>query len=253
MEAGYLGIYKSHAPGFFCRRVVGEEFFFGYFETNFLYEHNGQLLQGYPGDMLVIPPGEPVYLGTTADAPTGYTNDWIYLSGKEVEGLITRYPIPLGTAFPVGNPEILRPYIENVIREDSVRMPGYPDQLLFMTGQLIITLHRICGRETAQVHSTVEKARETIMRAPERPWTLEQMAQLCSYSPSRFSALYKERFGVAPKQDLLEARVEMASRMLRYTDLSVTEIADHCGFRNIYYFSKYFKAIQGQTPTQYRK
>ena len=253
MEAGYLGIHKSHAPGFFCRRVVGEEFFFGYFETDFLYERDGQLVQGYPGDMLVIPPGKPVYLGTTADAPAGYTNDWIYLSGKEVEGLLARYPIPLGVAFPLGTPAILRPYIENVIREDSVRMPGHPDQLLFMTGQLIITLHRTCGRETTQEHSSVEKAREVIMRAPEKPWTLEQMAQLCSYSPSRFSALYKERFGVSPKQDLLEVRVEMASRMLRYTDLPVTEIANLCGFRNIYYFSKYFKIAQGQTPTQYRK
>lgn len=253
MEAGYLGVHKSHAPGFFCRRVVGEDFFFGYFETDFLYERNGQLVPGHPGDMLVIPPGSPVYLGTAKDAPRGYTNDWIYLSGNEISQLLTQYPLPLGTAFQLGSASILRSYIENVIREDSVRMPGYQDQLLFMTGQLIITLHRSLDRGHGTLISAIEQAREEIMRTPQNPWTLEQMAQLCGYSPSRFSALYKDRFGISPKQDLLNARLEMAVRMLRYTDLSVAQIAGTCGFRNIYYFSKYFRSVKGLSPTRYRK
>ena len=77
------------------------------------------------------------------------------------------------------------------------------------------------------------------------------MAALCGYSVSRFSVLYKEQFGCSPKQDILNARIELACRMLRYTGVSITEIAAACGFQSIYYFSKYFKKVTGLSPKNY--
>ena len=77
------------------------------------------------------------------------------------------------------------------------------------------------------------------------------MAENCGYSVSRFSALYKERFGISPKQDVLAARIQLASKMLIYTGASVTEIAALCGFQNVYYFSKYFKESTGFSPKSY--
>ena len=81
--------------------------------------------------------------------------------------------------------------------------------------------------------------------------SLEEMAQLSGYSPSRFLALYKTCYGISPKAELLQARLSMAKQMLSYSDLSITAIANACGFQSVYYFSKYFRKYTGTAPSQW--
>ena len=61
-----------------------------------------------------------------------------------------------------------------------------------------------------------------------------------------------EKYGVSPKADLINMRLESAKRLLLYTTLSVDEIALQCGFGSIYHFSKIFKSIIGVSPSIYR-
>lgn len=253
MEAVLFGIRTSHAPRQFCKRVISGDHFIGYFETPFLYERDGILAEGAAGDLLVIPPGMPVYHGPLPGAETGFVNDWIYLRGGELEGLLRRYPLPLGTSFPAGRSGVLRRYIENVGREYAARLPGYQEQLAYLTGQLVIALYRqnLGGQGAPDAAGRMMRVREEILSSPEKPWTLAEMAALSGYSVSRFSALYREQFGCSAKQEVLAARVELAAKLLKYTGATVTEVADACGFQNIFYFSKYFKAAKGVSPKAY--
>ena len=118
---------------------------------------------------------------------------------------------------------------------------------------MVIDLYRLYNRSLEQTSEIrIVTARETILSAPEHPWTLEEMAQLTGYSASRFCALYAARFCCSPKAELLEARLSMAKKMLTYSDLSVSAIASACGFQSLYYFSKYFRQRLGVSPSQYR-
>jgi len=91
-----------HPKGKFCKRVVCNHYFISWFETPFIYEREGKLLRGNVGDMLVIPPGSPVYHGGVPEADTGFVNDWIYFGGTDLQLLFEKYPLPLCTAFPMG-------------------------------------------------------------------------------------------------------------------------------------------------------
>lgn len=252
MEAVIFGTRTANGPGQFCKRVVSGDYFIGHFETPFLYERDGELVEGAAGELLIIPPGMPVYHGPRPGVDTGYINDWIYLRGSEMGELLARYPLPVGAPFPAGR-GTLRRYIENVGREYAARLPGYQEQAAYLTGQLVIELYRqnLGGQGASDAASRMLRAREEILSSPEKPWTLAEMAALSGYSVSRFSALYRERFGCSAKQELLTARVELAAKLLRYTGATVTEVADACGFQNIFYFSKYFKAAKGVSPKAY--
>ena len=50
---------------------------------------------------------------------------------------------------------------------------------------------------------------------------------------------------------MLQKRLDMAQQLLIYSQLSVGEIAEKCGFQSIYYFSKYFKKRCGVSPGKF--
>ncbi len=83
--------------------------------------------------------------------------------------------------------------------------------------------------------------------------TLEDMAKTASLSKKYFSEYFKKITGQTPFAYLIGYRLEQACQMLIETELSVTQIALDCGFNDISYFIKSFKAEKGMTPAKYRK
>jgi AraC-like DNA-binding protein len=56
-----------------------------------------------------------------------------------------------------------------------------------------------------------------------------------------------------PMAQLYAARLEMASDLLRQTGLSVSAIADKCGFVSVFHFSRRFKQAYGESPAVWRR
>ncbi|GHO74837.1 hypothetical protein KSD_26080 [Ktedonobacter sp. SOSP1-85] len=83
--------------------------------------------------------------------------------------------------------------------------------------------------------------------------SVADMAQRAGLSPSRFSALFRQRFGTSPHQFLLHLRVQHAQDLLRNTTLSQSQIASYCGFADLQHFAKMFKKITGFTPGSIRE
>ena len=82
--------------------------------------------------------------------------------------------------------------------------------------------------------------------------TLDDIAHAASMSRSYVSSYFKLVTGVSPYDYLLTARVEKAIYFLKKTELSVTEIAQKCGFGSLSSFNKTFKKSLGVTPREYR-
>jgi transcriptional regulator GlxA family with amidase domain len=60
-------------------------------------------------------------------------------------------------------------------------------------------------------------------------------------------------FGMTPAEFIKESRLSRAATLLSSTDRPVSEIAWECGFDDLNYFGKCFKARFEQAPTAYRK
>lgn len=71
--------------------------------------------------------------------------------------------------------------------------------------------------------------------------------------------LFKKEVGVTPHEYLTRARMKRAKDVLlsgvtnRYSDFSVTQIAEACGFAEPLYFSRVFKKYYGVSPSNYLK
>lgn len=82
---------------------------------------------------------------------------------------------------------------------------------------------------------------------------LDRSADESKISRRRFNELFKKQFGTTPNKYLTTKRIENAIILLTEHKISISEISDMCGFGDVYYFSKVFKAETGYTPGKYKK
>lgn len=65
--------------------------------------------------------------------------------------------------------------------------------------------------------------------------------------------LFRHYTGQSPMKTIINARIEHAKNLLPNNNLTITMVAEECGFENPYYFSRIFKEITGQTPSDFRQ
>lgn len=81
--------------------------------------------------------------------------------------------------------------------------------------------------------------------------TNADLAEKAFISDVYFRKIFKQKFGVSPKQFILMQRVEKAKELLRDEHLSVSAIAEAVGYTSVYHFSRSFKKITGYSPSEY--
>lgn len=90
----------------------------------------------------------------------------------------------------------------------------------------------------------------------ERPGEVESVADLArqvGVSPEHFARQFRRRFGKAPKDYLIDARVARARDLLSQNSLTVTRVAELLGYRDVFFFSRQFKDRTGLSPVQWRQ
>ena len=106
---------------------------------------------------------------------------------------------------------------------------------------------------TDSVYKSLISVKNELSENYQKKWTVELMAKKAYMSTPYFYILYKSRFGISPKRDLQQVRIEQAKNLLLQKKLSVKEIAVAVGYENEYYFIRKFKEQTGITPGKYKK
>ena len=84
------------------------------------------------------------------------------------------------------------------------------------------------------------------------PLTPPALARIAKLPAARFARIIKRIFGISPIQLISKTRIAAASRLLRETGRSVSEIAHECGFYDHSAFTRAFRAVTSVTPTRFR-
>ena len=85
------------------------------------------------------------------------------------------------------------------------------------------------------------------------PLTNELLGEYFGFHKNYISVMIKEYTGMPLHKYLNHVRISHALDMLNDSDAPIAEIAEKCGFCDIYYFSRYFKQAVGVSPTEYRR
>ena len=82
--------------------------------------------------------------------------------------------------------------------------------------------------------------------------SMKNVAHAMNYSDAYFCKLFKQCFQVNFSTYLNEYRIEKARVLMQNPRINIKDISTACGFSDPNYFSRVFKRLTGQTPTEYR-
>ncbi len=107
---------------------------------------------------------------------------------------------------------------------------------------------------SAEYKSRVNKTLDYIEANLGNSFTLDELASVASFSKYHFHRIFMGVIGETPFQFITRLRVQRAGTFLIMNpQLSINDIALHCGFSDISIFSRNFKQHFGQSPTTWRK
>lgn len=215
-----------------------------------------------PGDLFVVNPMEVHSI--TMDSDTAYSHRCICFDCSMIVDK------RLASALLDGSKSICRVFKNN--EEATLNLAHLFEQLflavqknsstLLFDASAAISLFfaELMRRQLIHTHLTVNKrstfSQEIVQYLAKHygeNLTSKLIAEKLGYTQSYFCRLFKKNFGVPFSTYLNMYRILIAKDELRNTAQSIAAIATMCGFCDVAYFTKCFKASMGITPLKYRK
>jgi len=183
---------------------------------------------------------------------------WCHFNGSVLPSVYEKYLERGGK--PVFTPENGEPFKE--VLDRLYEIAGSGDYIRDM--EINEELNRLCtllmaeswhpeeaGARAAKKQSVVP-VREYLEQHYAEKITLDQLSRDFFINKYYLTRVFKEQYGYSITTFLQNIRITHAKQMLRFTDKSVEEIGQECGFGQLHYFSRVFKSVEGVAPSVYR-
>ena len=232
-----------------------------------LVQTGAQVCTAQSGDIFVLTPGTLHAIRQAESCTMEYENiifDVELLGGAE-DLCAEKYLLPLQSgrmALPehITPDEVWYPQAADCLKEaeeaNRCKQFGYE---LCIKGALLRFLALLIAQSKAL--PPAEKASTQRLRAVlqwisahySEPVCVADAAALCQCSPNHFMRWFRQMTGQTFIIFLREYRLNAAAEALRTTEDTILSISEQCGFENLSYFNREFKAHFGMTPREYRK
>jgi len=80
--------------------------------------------------------------------------------------------------------------------------------------------------------------------------TVKDLAELVNLNKAYLGRLFKKQTGMSIDQYIIKIRIQNAETMLQSGDYKVQEVAEQCGFSDVFHFYKLFRATRGFSPSR---
>ena len=124
--------------------------------------------------------------------------------------------------------------------------------MLYETLMLLQKASPVSERQRESSKTRVTHFRELVNEHFMTETSVEFYADILCVTPNYLNRIVRQAMGQSTKGYIQSRRMEEARHLLRYTTLSVADIADRLSFETPTYFVRAFTQTTGQTPLQFR-
>ncbi|WP_261800438.1 AraC family transcriptional regulator [Paenibacillus sp. PAMC21692] len=209
----------------------------------------GQMMQVQPGHVVKLMPGYEERFAFAEDEETWHR--WIAVHVEELPEETLTLMAELPVVLPLS--EELNHLTDLLLSVQHRTYPG--DPLLRTLGLAALQLYpleskRVTERENhSSVYTAISWMKEHLMEEI----SLTDLASKAGVSSEHLVRLFRHYENDTPIHYLWKLRVNKAIDLLVHTGLTVTEIAERCGYQTTHHLARQMKQMTGLTATQVRR
>lgn len=215
---------------------------------------NQHVFECHEGDVFVIPAGKVSFYQASSTDPWSYA--WLNFLGINSEMYVSQLMASTDDIYVLHNIEMEK-YKSSIFEILSILDNNTSSYFLANSILLRIMSHlyndvRFEEKNWGKISIADEIKFYLDMKYSEKI-KLQDVAKKFGIHPNYMTRIFHEKYGISPKQYLIDVKLKKASRLLTTTELSVSVIASSLGFDDQLAFSKVFKKEFSVSPSEFRK
>lgn len=256
---------------FFLQEIGNSKYFQPYLSTRtylesflFIIVNNGHGSLNFHNTQYNLRPCDCIFLNcrepyTISSSEKNWDISWIHFDGTTMNGIYNKFFERCGTpCFSLHDTaeikEIHSHIMEIASNNDYVR-----DMLLMsQLSNLLSIIMKCCWSSS---NNTVSKVLDgewsSIKHYLDTYYTedlsLDYISEAFHINKFYISRKFKELYGTTINNYIQDKRISYAKQYLRYSDLSIADIASKCGYADFTYFTRVFKKKEGMSPSKFKK
>lgn len=152
-------------------------------------------------------------------------------------------------------------YFHTIAEEYENKRPGYYHKIHSYLMLLVMELLRrkdfskdrqLTPVSGSNINLILNKATSYIAANIREPLRISHISHICGVSESGLYKIFSSVLGISPKEYVQDCKMKYASRLLRETNMTVTQVAREMGFANPNHFSNAFFKVTGKRPSSFK-
>jgi AraC-like DNA-binding protein len=187
-----------------------------------------------------------------SDEKNPWTKIWFNADGSLIDSLIQLYKVNHINHIVGLN---IKEHFFNILDITKSKDKSYEDifnEASLVFHEIIIKIAKNINQKYIQHSPEALELKQFIDKNVMKNVSLKELGDLIYRSPSQTIRIFKKDFGITPYNYLMNKKLEIAKLMLLNTNMSVKEISMSLSFADEHYFSNYFKAKAGVSPSKFK-
>lgn len=207
------------------------------------------------GTIIMLYPGQ--WHSYKPDEVTGWEEYWVGFNGLIIRDLIDKhYFNPANPLLKIGMHDQVLRIFQHIIDTVQNERPGYQPlacgAILHLLGAVHAYSRGQMDPDSGSEEALIQKAKMRMLSDINSPLCPKTIADDLNVGYDWFRKEFKARTGLAPKQYIIQLKIERAIQLLDNPSKSIKEVAYELSFESAFYFSTFFKKKMGVSPEGYR-
>jgi AraC-like DNA-binding protein len=159
-------------------------------------------------------------------------------------------------SLPISSLEYVTSLVSVMIEEYENKLSGYKTMLTSRFMELVVFLSRQYENQEEGIQSNLMHLANAISYIEDhylKPLSLDEVAVKSGISVRHLNRIFQSYYQTTPFSYLQRLRLEHACKLLKRSNLPVTEISYKSGFNDSNYFTRQFTKVHGMSPKAYRQ